>query len=341
VEDEIMGTIWALETHGDPLGALNQVVQQVWKEAKLDGVIVSNDSLNNGASTDPVEGMNACVLEQPNDFSKANPFRPAMRTNTAGYIPGILKERPDARLGAVLRPCEVRALEEIDLIEPFARERLVILSTDCLGTYHSADIQWRKERVKSGIDQEAIRFARQGGVASYRYRPACQVCQSPKADQGDINIGMIGLPARQFILLDMSVGFESTAPLYHDLAVAPAWPDLLNQRERTLNRMAVRNSQTRERIVGGLVERIPATLDAFVMQLNQCEECRKCLDACPICKLQQLQRGENGRYDRIDVADWLISCAGCGMCEQACLKNLPLSAIFSVIREELQKARAN
>jgi formate dehydrogenase (coenzyme F420) beta subunit len=339
MEDDIMGNLWALETHGDPLGAMNRVVQQVWKEARLDGLIVSNDSLDNGNAASSVEGINACVLEQPGDFSKANPFRPAMRTNTARYIPDILDEHPGSRLGAVLRPCEVRTLEELDQIEPFARERLVVLSTDCLGTYHAADVHWRKERVKTGIDQEAIRFARQGGVASYRYRPACQVCRSPKADQGNINIGMIGLPARQFILLEIGKGYDSETPLYHDLAVVPAWPDLLNQREKTLNRMAVRNSQTRERLVAGLVERIPATLDAFTRQLDQCEGCTECLDACPICSLYHLQRGENGHYDRIDIADWLVSCAGCGMCEQACLKNLPLSAIFSVIREELQEAR--
>jgi formate dehydrogenase (coenzyme F420) beta subunit len=329
-----MGTIWALETHGDPLGALNSIVQSIWKEAGLEGMIVSSDSLD---MDDQGELPGPCVLEQPELFSKSNPFRPVMRANTARYVPEILMERPGSRLGAVLRPCEVRTLEEIDIIQPFDRQRLVILCADCLGTYHAADVQWREDRDR--LDQEAIRFARQGGLASYRYRPACQVCRSPKADHADINIGLLGLPARQFILLELGEGYDSETPLYHNFSAAPAWPDLMSQRDRTLNRMAVRNSQTRERIVGGLVERIPATLEAFARQIDQCHECQECLAACPICSLHELERGEDGRYDRLDLADWLVSCAGCGMCEQACLKNLPLSAIFGVIREELLAAR--
>jgi Fe-S oxidoreductase len=32
---------------------------------------------------------------------------------------------------------------------------------------------------------------------------------------------------------------------------------------------------------------------------------------------------------------WMLSCAGCGMCEQACTQHLPLSTIFGHIREQL------
>jgi Na+-translocating ferredoxin:NAD+ oxidoreductase RnfC subunit len=31
----------------------------------------------------------------------------------------------------------------------------------------------------------------------------------------------------------------------------------------------------------------------------------------------------------------MISCAGCGMCEQACPNHLPLVTIFNQIREQL------
>ena len=34
---------------------------------------------------------------------------------------------------------------------------------------------------------------------------------------------------------------------------------------------------------------------------------------------------------------WLVSCAGCGMCEQACSMQQPLVTIFSLIREKLNE----
>ena len=44
----------------------------------------------------------------------------------------------------------------------------------------------------------------------------------------------------------------------------------------------------------------------------------------------------SGEYIHGDVIDWLISCSECGICEQSCPKHLPLTIIFSHIRNQLQ-----
>jgi formate dehydrogenase (coenzyme F420) beta subunit len=326
-----MNTIWVMETHGDPLQALNKFVQRIWQEARLDGVIVSSDSLSNNGDMGPR------VLEHAEDFSKVNPFRPVMRTNTARYIPDIVRERPDWRLGVVLRPCEMRALNELERLDSFPRQNLVTLCIDCLGTYTAKDIQWRTERAgsESGLVQRAIQFAGQGGVASYRYRPACQVCQSPQAKQGDINIGMLGLPVRQQILVEADDLISAGRFNFQKFHLVEARTDLRNRRERILSRVAARNSQTRERIVRALVEQLPANLNDFVDHLDRCGECHECLNACPLCTSKKIKRDARGHYKRQEIAQWLAACSGCGMCEQACQKGLPLSAIFGTIREQL------
>jgi predicted aldo/keto reductase-like oxidoreductase len=51
-------------------------------------------------------------------------------------------------------------------------------------------------------------------------------------------------------------------------------------------------------------------------------------------------RQVKGRYCREDVINWLASCAGCGMCEQSCPQHLPLSAIFTHVKQQLQQALA-
>jgi Fe-S oxidoreductase len=34
---------------------------------------------------------------------------------------------------------------------------------------------------------------------------------------------------------------------------------------------------------------------------------------------------------------WLVSCAGCGMCEQSCPNSLPTATIFAHIRRQLDQ----
>jgi Fe-S oxidoreductase len=43
-------------------------------------------------------------------------------------------------------------------------------------------------------------------------------------------------------------------------------------------------------------------------------------------------------YRREDVASWLASCAGCGMCEQSCPSHLPLSIIFTNVKQKVKEA---
>jgi formate dehydrogenase subunit beta len=325
-----MDMVWAIETHGDPLGTLHKVMEQVWKEAGLDGWIISSDALD-------LREPEAHILDRPGQLPRFNPFHPAMRANMARFIPGILRESQCARFGAVLRPCEIRALNELERLDPFPRERLISLCIDCLGTFPANELEWRAERKASSdeLARQILQFAHQGGIAVYRFRPACQVCPSPQAEEADINIGVLGLPARQHILLDVPAEKYAGRLGFQDLPLAVASPDQVARRDRVIGRITSRNHLTRERIVTGPAALVPAYLDALVQQLDRCGDCQKCLEACPICSVRPIQRGPGGGYDRQEVANWLISCAGCGMCEQACEKNLPLSAIFGVIRDQL------
>jgi Pyruvate/2-oxoacid:ferredoxin oxidoreductase delta subunit len=278
------------------------------------------------------------LLNQPEQLAQFNPFRPAMRANAARTIPDLLRGEKSSHYGAVLRPCEIRTLNQLEMIAPFPRERLITMCVDCLGTFPADDIQWRAERKGSvdGLAQDTLKFARQGGISVDRYRPACQVCRSPSAERADVNIWVIGLPARQYIMInicrdDLSEQFEMA-----DFPFVKADIDLLEMRQRVLGRVIMRNQHSRERFVQELSDYLPANIDAIAEHLENCGECRKCLDTCPICAAQDFKRGADGRYSRRDIAQWLAACAGCGMCEQVCAKNIPLSAVFGVVHEQVE-----
>ena len=326
-----MNNYWILETHGDPLGTVNKFVNTLWENSGLDGMLVSKNALDN---------LDAGVqlLDHPKQFEQVNPFRPLMTYNAARYIPYSIQANQNARLGALLRPCEMRALTEITKRTPINMDRLLTICVDCLGTYPADDVHWRSERKGSeeGLSYEALQFARQGGIVAYRYRSACQMCSSPDAQGGDINIFVIGLPVRQYILVQPRAEDAAEKYMFNKITAGKADEELLSQRNKVIWKLAERHNRTRERVTGGLADLIPADVDALVTQLHQCGDCQDCMDACPICSVDYPGMEANGRLKREDIIRWLLSCAGCGMCEQACANHLPLSAIFGYIREQLK-----
>ena len=320
-----MITNWIIPTHGDPLGSVQEFIIEVWQEAGLDALLVSQD-----------ESRQARLLENPDQVWQVNPFTPVMTANIAKQVPTMLEKKPERRLGVLLRPCEVRALGTKARVEGFSTENLVTISTDCLGTYPVEDYRWRHDRLGADekMEHESLQFARQGGIAAYRYRSACQLCTAPDAHGADINIGVIGLPVRQEFLVSASLGTLERLGLA-GLTGLPLETELAAQRQRMLSKLIQNRAQTRERILAGLSEILPADLDALIQQLDSCGECRACLSTCPVCTSEFPKQSLEGGYHRQDVLHWLVSCAGCGMCEQTCPKHVPLCTIFSYIREQL------
>lgn len=325
-----MKTQWMVETHGDPIGAVREFIKAVWLKGELDGLVVS-------LSGNGVPRSKPYILASPQELEMVNPFKPLMAVNAAKYLPELLRKTPEAHLGVILRPCEMRALIEMSKREAFVTEGLLTICIDCLGTYPAQDFQWRASRSGSARDltSEALHFARAGGIAAYRYRSACQMCLSPQAHGAHLNLGVLGLPVRQHLLVQARDAITADWLQMDHLADRTASPATMAQYDRTTARLAARNARTRERITRGLSEVLPSDVDALIQQFETCGACHECLDNCPICAVDCPRQDAEGRLLREDVRRWMMSCAGCGMCEQACPHHLPLSAIFHHIKEQL------
>jgi len=111
---------------------------------------------------------------------------------------------------------------------------------------------------------------------------------------------------------------------------------LIDKREHTLAKISERHVRTRERVLKSLDEELPADLQELLLQFESCGECQACMNVCPICTVDHPRKDESGRLVREDVVNWLLSCAGCGMCEQSCPQHQPLSAVFTHIREQVE-----
>jgi formate dehydrogenase subunit beta len=311
-------TNWKIDTHGDPLGVLHRLVQAIWQKTGLDVLVVP-----------PEDG--GFVLETPDQLENLNPFRPLMKLNTAQLVVSATKKHPGKHLGAMLRPCELRALNEMAARGAIKRDEVLVICTDCLGTFPSDEFEWRTERSAKGLTKETLQFAPQGGISAYRYRPACQMCAEPGATEGDVNVGVFGLRVRQSVLVNARNDSIALGTITDGLA----GDEMVSKREQMLAKISERHVRTRERVLKSLDEELPADLQDLLEQFESCDACQSCMNVCPICTVDQPRKTADGKLVREDMVNWLLSCAGCGMCEQSCPQHQPLSAVFSHIREKI------
>ncbi|MEA3440413.1 MAG: 4Fe-4S dicluster domain-containing protein [Chloroflexota bacterium] len=325
-----MDTQWRIETRGDPIGAVRNFIGAIWEKGDLNGMMVP-------LNVDSIDGTRPRLINKPELLEHVNPFKPVMMVNAANLIPAFLERTPGARIGVILRPCEMRALTEMTKHGKLSMDQVITICVDCLGTLPLEDYQWRAEHKGSGerLTQEALQFARQGGILSYRYRSACQMCTAPEARGADLNLNVLGLPVRQCILIQTIDA--ATAERFDLVGITDGAADqeLVDQHERVLFKLSQRHNHTMQRLFDTLADYLPADVEALVEQLNECGDCQSCMDVCPICSIARPIRAEDGHYTRLDVMRWLVSCSACGMCEQVCPNHLPLSATFGYIREQL------
>ena len=322
---------WLIDTDGKPLQTVQHFIRDAWNDLAIEAMILPLKSEDDHT-------WDTEVIASADQIERANPFTPIMVENISQQIPDFLQDHLGKNIGALLRPCEVRALFAIEEKTGVNLEDLVIFCADCLGTFPASEFSWRADRkgTSDTLADETLQFSRQGGIASYRYRTACQLCTQQTAGHGNVNIHIVGLPVRHKIMVSAEediaglVGYTPDALTDEDYA-------LIEQHQTVAERMLYRNQQTNTRLSQAMVADTNLNLEILYEQLNDCGSCQLCMDVCPICTSFDFQRDENGKLSRELIAEWMIACVGCGMCEENCVKHRPLSAIFSVVREQLSK----
>lgn len=318
-----MTTHYVLNTKGAPLERFREFLGRLYEAAKLDAMLVPL-RVSSPASVEP------CIVERCDEVQAADPFTPIMLLNAARLLMSHIENQPDHHLGAVLRPCELRALNTLAKRNLFAMDGVLTVGVDCIGTF-AADALEEQGSPKS-LMEESLRFARQGGINMYRYRSACQMCVNPTPVGADITVDLLGLPVRHVIV----IGVEDTELLEQIdlgmLADGSASPDLIEQHRQMQAQVRERRTRARDRLVGMLNDELSMDVDQLVAHINDCDQCQTCLEVCPIYGYAVEAKAS---LTRDEVMEWLLGCAGCGMCEAACGEHLPLTRIFTRIREEV------
>jgi formate dehydrogenase subunit beta len=266
-------------------------------------------------------------------------------------------------MSAVLRPCEIRAFNELVKLNQGKRDDVVIFGVDCPGALSNSDF-----RTFADQHETADAATRAFCTAVFSGNPddeavastaACQACAHPIPDGADIVVELFGTdPANGPIARARTkTGEDLLTGL--DLPPAEAAPP---QRKTVIAAALEKRKHYREQMFAS-VAAVTGSIQGLSTYLADCVNCYNCRAACPVCycttcvfttdtfrhePFQYLQwaRRKGGVkmptetlfFHLTRMAHMSTACVGCGQCTNACPNDIPLADLFTFVAHHSQEA---
>jgi formate dehydrogenase subunit beta len=283
----------------------------------------------------------------------ATPLSPIMPVQGARVISSITRRgKGKNRIAVITRPCEARATIELAKLEQVDLENITIITMDCPGVMPLSD--YFKDQ---GKGDKLFEDASQNWN-SQPMRPVCQICDKFSAVGGeDLHIGIMGIKSDSVLLIPGSPKGEDILnkvglSLEEDIS---AW-------ETTVSKLIEERKKKRNESNQGLKSDIKG-IDRLLQAFSTCINCHNCMRVCPICYCRQchfdsdkMKFSFDDYVTRAEARDGLriptdmllfhigrmlhmsLSCVSCGMCEDACPMDIPVSQIFTLVGDRNQEA---
>ncbi len=286
----------------------------------------------------------------------ANPLAMVMPINNARAVSALTGKHAPKRLGAILRPCEMRALIELVKLQQASLENVITIGFDCLGTSKPADYLASGSREGDSLN-DYLAAAKQGEPlpADLPLRPACQMCIQPEPDQVDIHFHLFGVDPAQG--LPVTIQDSLAASLEFLAEPVDGSPD-----PQAVEKWIADHRSVREKELASIRARM-ASNGGFAGLFAACIRCHNCMTACPICYCKTClfktaafdhkpefylkAAAHKGAVRMLDdtllfhltrLNHMGVSCVSCGMCSAACPEDIPVGTIFTAIGEQIQAA---
>jgi formate dehydrogenase (coenzyme F420) beta subunit len=336
--------------NGDPLTAVRGFLRQLLETGAVEALFLPLEV--DGGATLPA------LVTDPAWLDQADPLAPVMPINSARAVSTLTNKHSPARLGVVLRPCEIRALIELVKLQQATLEGVTLIGLDCPGTYEVAEYMegQRAGRITLADYLEIAKDGRETGLDGLSLRPACQMCDQPVPEHADIRLHLFGVGANQDIPVTLSD--ESASKLQLAQGSAPA----ADGRQATVDRLIAARRQVREKELAAMQERLDAD-GGLASLFATCIRCHNCMTVCPICYCKTClfktaafdhspehyltgarrkgairMLGDTLLFHLTRLNHMSASCVSCGMCTSACPADIPVGAIFSAVGAQVQAA---
>lgn len=296
------------------------------------------------------------LMRKKQSLEEVTVVNPLMLVSEAQNVSKLTFKGTKERIGALLRPCEIRALIELEKLKQCELDKVLIIGTDCLGTMEIDTYKKAYAKKEEEFNNEWKTMLKEGHIRDeYQLREACLYCQFPSYEKADINLCWIGNNREDLLLTAHTKrGTDILDALGLEKGELPA------ERETLIQAVKEKNADRWEKEMASFSKQV-GDFTEFQDLFEYCKRCYNCRIACPICYCRecvfQTLVFEHGAEKYIK---WMkrkgtirmppdtmlfhltrlnhmgLSCITCGLCESACPSDIPLLKIFKLIGDKAQ-----
>ena len=301
------------------------------------------------------------LIRAPAMLQDVNPLAPTMAAQSARILSDLTATPFQGRIGAILKPCEMRASVELSKFLQVNLDSVVMIGVDCLGTYEVKDYADMAEEQRVACATALIDGFGSGEMKSPNggvLRESCRICEYPTPTNADILLGILGCDSPEEIAVIVGDRFEKELAEKLLLELKDGEPA---GRKDAVEKLTSRRRRTREEALADMQLQVGSP-EALLETFSTCVRCHNCMNVCPICYCKECvfqsqifqhrseqflnwaQRkgairmpGDTLMFHLTRLSHMATSCVGCGMCDSACPSGLPVSSLFSLVGKELQE----
>jgi formate dehydrogenase subunit beta len=338
----------------DQAGSMRKFLGQLMEHELIDALLIPKQ-LPSG------DGFVQCLIKDQTMLEGTDPLAPTMAVQSARILSDLTSGESKGRIGAVLKPCELRAAVELAKFLQVSFDHVVTIGVDCVGTYPVSDYADMVQN-KSEPSPQTLSTVYKGGDIKREMesslRTCCQICDSSVPLTADLAFRLFGSDTSKEMLF--AVGSSMEEEVADKLSFELKEEDAGNWDKASQKFMAKR-SERRAKVFKEL-KASNSGIEKLMQTLSTCIRCHNCMNVCPICYCKECVFKSSVFTHRPDQysrwadrkgavrmpSDTLIfhltrmshmatSCVSCGMCDSACPNKLPVSNLFGLIGEELQE----